>query len=126
MEVDINYHSPLDTWMKNFQTKENFNFYAIESYDATFSLKEIMANNESPPHSMEAAKQTPSSDCMVNSKTSSVIYFNTLENNSENDNANCNVDHEGRPTMKTVTNSNQPNLPPLSEYNWQNMEDDIL
>merc|ERR1712030_247036 len=28
--------------------------------------------------------------------------------------------------MKTVTNSNQPNLPPLSEYNWQNVEDDIL
>jgi len=63
---------------------------------------------------------------MVSNNISSVLYFNTLENNSENDNANYKVDHEGRPTMKAVTNPNQPNLPPLSEYDWQNVEDDIL
>merc|ERR1712105_389180 len=42
--VDINYHSPLDTLMKNFQTEEDFTIYAVDSYDAssfTFSLKEI-------------------------------------------------------------------------------------
>merc|ERR1711984_76128 len=40
----VNYLSPLDTLMQNFQHEKDFTIYAVESYDAmsfTFSLEEI-------------------------------------------------------------------------------------
>merc|ERR1712030_55709 len=66
-------------------------------------------DNEKDKKSILESLKPPSSDNMVSSNISSVLYFDTLENNSDNDNANYKVDHD---------------LPPLSEYDMESESED--
>ena len=61
---------------------------------------------------------------MVSSNISSVLYFDTLENISDNDNANYKVDHEGKPDIKAVIDIIKPDLPPLFEYDLESDSED--
>ena len=67
-------------------------------------------------------KKSLSSDNMVSGNISSILYFDTLENNSDNDNASYKVDHEGRSAIEAVII--QPDLPPLSEYDLESESED--
>merc|ERR1712030_176624 len=79
-------------------------------------------DNEKDKKSILESLKPPSSDNMVSSNISSVLYFDTLENIS--DNANYKVDHEGKPDIKAVIDIIKPDLPPLSEYDLESDSED--
>merc|ERR1712030_259120 len=81
-------------------------------------------DNEKDKKSILESLKPPSSDNMVSSNISSVLYFDTLENISDNDNANYKVDHEGKPDIKAVIDIIKPDLPPLSEYDLESDSED--